>query len=213
MLYTPPAFKADDLFALHDHMDSAGLAMIVSVGERGPLISHAPVLLDRSAGPYGKLVGHLAKANLQTTLSRVDLEAVAVFPGPDAYISPGWYASKQEHGRVVPTWNYTVVHARGRLSFFHDPVRLLDLVDRLTDRHERQFAKPWSTADAPKEFIEAQLRGIVGIEIVIDRLEGKRKLSQNRPQADQDGVIKGLGASQVLSDHSVAELMQGSSTA
>jgi transcriptional regulator len=113
---------------------------------------------------------------------------------------------------VVPTWNYTVVHARGQLSFFHDPARLLDVVDRLTTRHEGQFVKPWSTADAPKDFIEAQLRGIVGIEIVIDSLEGKRKLSQNRPQADQDGVIKGLSASQVHSDHSVAELMRRSST-
>jgi len=213
MLYTPPAFKDDDIPALHDHMDSAGLAMIVSVGERGPLISHAPLLLDRSAGPFGTLIGHLAKANLQTTQSRADLEAVAVFPGPDAYISPGWYASKAEHGRVVPTWNYTVVHARGRLSLFHDPVRLLDVVDRLTARHESRFAKAWSKADAPKEFIEAQLRGIVGFEIVIDSLDGKRKLSQNRPQADQDGVIKGLGTSQHLSDHSVAKLMRGSPTA
>ena len=213
MLYTPPAFKMDDLPALHDHIDSAGLGTIVSVGERGPLISYAPLLLDRNAGPFGTLIGHLAKANQQTLLSRLDLEAVAVFPGPDAYISPGWYASKREHGRVVPTWNYTVVHARGRFSVFHDPVRLLDVVDRLTNRHEGQFAKPWSTADAPKEFIEAQLWGIVGIQIVIDSLEGKRKLSQNRPKADQAGVIEGLGESRQLSDHSVAELMRGGSPA
>ncbi len=211
MLYTPPAFKFEELPALHGHIDATGLATIVSVGEQGPLISHAPLLLDRSRGPTGTLIGHLAKANAQTRLSRLDMAAVAVFPGPDAYVSPGWYASKRDHGRVVPTWNYTVVHARGRLSFFDDPVRLLEVVDRLTARHEGQFAKPWSTADAPKEFIDAQLKGIVGFEIAIETLEGKRKLSQNRNSEDQAGVIDGLAASNEASDRKVSALMLGKS--
>lgn len=208
MLYTPPAFKLDGLAALHDHIEATGLAMIVTVGDGGPILSHAPLLLDRNAGPFGTLLGHLARANAQTTQSRLDLEAVAVFQGPDAYISPGWYASKVEHGRVVPTWNYTVVHARGRLALFDDATRLRAVVDRLTARHEARFAKPWSTADAPQEFIAAQLKGIVGIEIAIERLEGKRKLSQNRPAPDQAGVVAGLSASPEASDREVADLMR-----
>ncbi|MEZ5776468.1 MAG: FMN-binding negative transcriptional regulator [Hyphomicrobiaceae bacterium] len=208
MLYTPPAFRLDDLAALHDHMDRTGLAMIVTVGAEGPLISHVPLLLDRNEGTHGTLRGHLAKANPQIALSDTGREAVAVFPGPDAYVSPGWYATKREHGRVVPTWNYAVVHARGRLSFFEDSDRLQDVVDRLTQRHEAGRPGPWSIFDAPAPFIAAQLKGIVGFEISIERIEGKQKLSQNRSQDDRAGVVQGLEASEARCAHEIARLMR-----
>ena len=208
MLYVPPAFSFDDLAGLQAHIESVGLAMLVTVGERGPLVSHAPLLLDRKSGGAGTLLGHLAKGNPQIASSKPDCEAVAVFPGPDAYVSPGWYASKAEHGRVVPTWNYTVVHARGRLTLFEDRDRLLGVVNRLTARHESRFASPWSTADAPEAFIAAQLKGIVGFELAIEHLEGKRKLSQNRNAGDQAGVIEGLEKSADGSDRAVAAAMR-----
>jgi transcriptional regulator len=192
MLYTPPAFKIDDVALLHEHIECTGLAVLVTTGDDGPLVSHLPLLLDREAGRHGVLIGHLARANPQLRRSRLDQTVVAIFQGPDAYVSPGWYASKREHGRVVPTWNYAVVHARGRLSLFEEPERLRSAVDRLTARHEAHSAQPWTTADAPDGFIESQLKGIVGIELAISSLEGKYKLSQNRPAADQAGVVEGL---------------------
>lgn len=194
MLYIPPAFKVDDLEKLHGHIEATGLAMLVTVGDDGPLISQLPLYLDRDGSPFGKLVGHLARANPQLKKSRLDVPAVAVFQGPDAYISPRWYQAKREHGRVVPTWNYMVVHARGKLTLFEDRDRLKAAVDRLTSIHEARFGDPWATSDAPPEYISAQLKGIVGVEIVVDALEGKHKLGQNRSVADQQGVIDGLSA-------------------
>jgi transcriptional regulator len=208
MLYNPPAFKVAETDVLHDHIDRAGLVTLVSVGTEGPLVSHLPLLLDRREGSLGRLVGHLARANPQLKQSDLSREAVAVFHGPDAYVSPTWYASKREHGRVVPTWNYAVVHARGRLALFDDPDRLLAVVRRLTERHETGIERPWSVNDAPKEFIAAQLKGIVGIELMITSLEGKHKLSQNRPAADQEGVIEGLKGRGDAGDRAVAEMME-----
>ena len=205
MLYIPPAFKVEDLSALHAHIGMTGLATLITVGDEGPLISHLPLLLDAEAGPYGTLIGHLARANPQIKRSRVELEAVAVFQGPDAYISPRWYEAKREHGKVVPTWNYMTVHARGRLAFIDDRTWLRAAVDRLTARHESGFADPWATSDAPSDYIEAQLKGIVGVELVIDTLEGKMKLGQNRSVSDQQGVVDGLSASDRPSDGAIAE--------
>ncbi len=207
MLYTPPAFKIDDLNILHDHIEKTGLALMVTAGVDGPLASHVPLLLDRSIGNYGTLTGHLARANMQTTQSKLDHQALVVFRDAEAYISPNWYATKQEHGRVVPTWNYAVVHARGILKFFDDPQMLRSVVDRLTSHHEAKFPKPWATSDAPKAFIDAQLRGIIGFEILIENLEGKYKLSQNRSAADQAGVTAGLKTSEITTDANVADLM------
>jgi transcriptional regulator len=207
MLYTPPAFKVDDLALLHDHIDRTGLTVLVTVGDDGPLVSHLPLLLDREASGRGTLIGHLARANPQLKLSRLDQTALAIFQGPDAYVSPGWYETKREHGRVVPTWNYAIVHARGTLRLFDDRERLRSAVDRLTARHEAGFAQPWSTTDAPAAFIDAQLKGIVGVEIEIATLEGKYKLSQNRPTADQSGVVAGLEQQGTASDAATAALM------
>jgi len=127
--------------------------------------------------------------------------------GPEAYVTPSWYATKQETGKVVPTWNYVAVHAYGPVEFFQDPERLLDVVTRLTRKHEAARAKPWAVSDAPADFIAAQLRGIVGIRIPVVRFEGKRKMSQNRPMADRVGVAAGLAASEHPADRAAAPLI------
>lgn len=205
MLYIPPAFKVEDLATLNAQIEATGLAMLVTVGAEGPIVSHVPLFLDRDRGPYGTLVGHLARANPQVKQSRLDIQAVAVFQGPDAYISPGWYQAKREHGKVVPTWNYKVVHARGQLTIFEDRERLKAIVDRLTGLHEARFEKPWATSDAPEDYITAQLKGIVGIELAIAALEGKHKLGQNRSEADRQGIVEGLSASERPGDTATAE--------
>ena len=145
----------------------------------------------RPAGQHGALHGHLARNNDQWRLAAAG-ESLAIVRGPDAYITPGWYASKAEHGRVVPTWNYVTAHVYGRLVVHDDPVWTEDLVRRLTTKHEAYRDHPWSPDDAPRPFIEGQLRAIVGIELEITRIEAKAKLSQNRPAADVEGVIAGL---------------------
>jgi transcriptional regulator len=132
---------------------------------------------------------------------------MALFQGPEAYVSPAWYPSKQEHQKVVPTWNYIAVHAYGPAEFFGDADRLLEVVTRLTDLHERPRAEPWAVTDAPEAFIRAQLRGIVGLRLPITRLEGKRKMSQNRNAADRAGVVAGLAASEHAADRAVAALI------
>jgi transcriptional regulator len=209
MLYTPPAFREDDLARLHAHVAATGLAMLVTVGPQGPIVGHVPLLLEPGVGRFGVLSGHLARANPQWRDSDLSIPALAVFMGPDAYVSPGWYPSKQEHGKVVPTWNYTVVQARGRLEVFDDPDRLLALVTRLTNTHEARFAAPWQVSDAPPEFVRQQLRAIVGLRMEIETIDGKLKLSQNRPVADRAGVVAGLTTSGGAGDRAVAALMTG----
>ena len=155
MLYVPPAHREQDLATLHAHIAATGLATLVTVGEDGPLVSHLPLLLDPAAGRYGELTGHLARANPQWRTSDLRKPALAIFMGPDAYVSPSWYPAKQEHGRVVPTWNYSTVHARGTLEVFDDPQRLAALVTRLTDLHEGRLAAPWKVTDAPADYLQS----------------------------------------------------------
>ncbi len=191
-MYVPPAFREDRPEILRAAMQAAGLAALVTVTADGPFASHLPLLLDPEDGPHGVLHGHIAKANPQWRATLPHVPALAIFAGPDAYISPSWYPSKQEHGRVVPTWNYVTVHAVGPVEFFDDEEHLHQLVSRLTRQREAARAQPWSVDDAPADFVAAQLRGIVGVTLRIDRLLGKWKLSQNRPAADQLGVVAGL---------------------
>jgi transcriptional regulator len=138
------------------------------------------------------VIGHLSKANAQWRTARPDVPALAMFLGPDAYVTPAWYATKRENGKVVPTWNYVAIHARGVLRFFHEPDRLLGVVTRLTETHEAGRSDPWKVTDAPAEYVEGMLKGIVGIRFAITRLEGKWKMSQNRPSTDRAGVVDGL---------------------
>jgi transcriptional regulator len=195
-MYTPPAFAETDPDRLFEFIDAHPLATLVSASPEGALVAtHLPLLLDRAAGPRGTLIGHLARANDQHRQLTGGRPALAIFTGADAYITPAWYASKLEHGRVVPTWNYVAVHAQVTPRVIEDPAWLRAHVDALTRRHEGARNVQWKVNDAPAGYVEAQLRGIVGVELAIDRLEGKWKMSQNRPDADIAGVVEGLSAS------------------
>jgi transcriptional regulator len=165
-----------------------------------------PLFLDESEGVHGVIYGHMAKANPQWRLPCTG-EALAIFMGPDAYVTPSWYATKRETGKVVPTWNYIAVHAYGPVEFFDHPERLLQVVTRLTDMHETSRPVPWAVDNAPADFIASQLRGIIGVRIPVTRLEGKRKMSQNRLEADRIGVAAGLASSANPRDQEVAELI------
>lgn len=206
-MYTPSYFKLEDLASLHRQIDATRLATLVTFDETGLQASHIPLLLEPTQGPHGTLYGHLAKANPQWKALETGAQALLIFQGADAYISPSFYAAKAEHGKVVPTWNYLAVHAYGRADVFTDPARLLRIVTGLTDKHEASRAEPWAVSDAPADYIEKMLNGIVGFAIPVERLEGKRKLNQNRSAADIAGVSKGLALSQDPSDQKIAQLM------
>jgi transcriptional regulator len=205
-MYTPPAFRDDDRESLLATVRSARLANFVTATADGPMVTPLPLFLDESEGEHGVIYGHLAKANPQWRAPPLG-EGLAIFMGLDAYVTPAWYATKAETGKVVPTWNYVAVHAHGPAEFFHDPDRLLDAVTRLTNLYEQPRAAPWAVTNAPADFIAAQLRGIVGVRMPVTRLEGKRKMSQNRNAADRAGVAAGLAASERPSEREAAALI------
>lgn len=211
-MYVPPAFREDRPEVLRDAIRRTDLAILVSVGPDGIIASHVPMLLDAAVGSNGMLLGHIARANPQWRTKTPEVEGLAIFTGPEAYISPNWYATKRETGKVVPTWNYIAVHVYGRLIFFDDREPLRALVTRLTERHEGALPKPWAVSDAPADFVNAQLKGIVGFRMEITRLEGKWKMSQNRPAVDRLGVVEGLrqqgGAVQAAVADEVADAMR-----
>jgi len=194
-MYTPSAFRQNDLAALHRQMRACRLPTLVSHGTNGLLASHLPLLLEPDEGPCGTLYGHFARANPQWRDLAKGSPVLVIFQGADAYISPSWYAAKAEHGKVVPTWNYISVQAQGRAEVFDDAERLLQLVSRLSERHEAGRPQPWAVSDAPGDYITDMLRAIVGFALPIERLDGKWKLGQNRSQADQASVRAGLAAS------------------
>lgn len=184
-MYIPAHFREERPEALGELIRAYPLATLVTTGPDGIIANHVPLLLED-----GRLLGHLARANPQWRDSNGDV--LAIFTGPDHYISPNWYPSKAEQGRVVPTWNYVAVHAYGKLLIHDDPAWLRALVTRLTDTHEAQLVRQWSVSDAPADYIDGLLKAIVGIEIRIERLEGKWKLSQNRPAEDRAGAAARL---------------------
>ena len=194
-MYVPGHFTAEP--ALVDELlRNHGAADLVTLTSQGLVATMLPFIYvppgdSRTAEPHGALHGHVARNNDQWKLDSVG-EALVIVHGPDAYITPGWYASKVENGRVVPTWNYVTAHVYGRFVVHDDPVWTEGLVRRLTTKHEADRDHPWKVDDAPRPYIEGQLRAIVGIELEITRIEAKAKLSQNRPAADIDGVIAGL---------------------
>jgi len=207
-MYIPPAFRESDLPALQAQIAASGLTTLISVGAQGPIVSNLPIIFDASISPYGMIAGHLARANPQWHESDLSIPAIAVFMGADAYVSPSYYPSKQEHGKVVPTWNYSMIVARGRLEIFEDADALRAQVETLTKRFEQRFEKPWDVSDAPEDFITRQIKGIVGIRLHIESLEGKAKLNQNRSAADQEGVVAGLSPSPRAADREVADAMR-----
>lgn len=193
-MYNPPHFQEERTEVLQKLIREHSLAAVVTMGPEGLIANHIPLILDAEAGTLGTLRGHISRMNPQWRDSLPHVAALAIFQGPSAYITPSWYPSREETGKVVPTYNYVVVHAQGALRTYEDPELLLRNVRALTEQHEAGLAKRWSVEDAPKDFIREQLKGIVGIEIPIARLEGKWKVSQNRVPADRQGVIEGLRA-------------------
>jgi transcriptional regulator len=189
-MYLPKHFEQLDRDALVALMRERPLATLVVAKADGPTADLIPLEYVADASPHGTLRGHVARAN--PMWKHVGAQALAVFTGPEAYISPGWYPSKREHGKVVPTWNYTMVQARGTLRVHDDAPWLRALVGRLTDRHEAAQPQPWSVNDAPDDYVQQMLRAIVGIEIELVSLVGKWKVSQNRSAADREGVASGL---------------------
>ncbi|MGJ7547364.1 FMN-binding negative transcriptional regulator [Pseudomonas alloputida] len=207
-MYNSKPHQEHDLERLHQHMRETRLAVLVSHGEQGLLATHLPVLLDTQEGEFGTVYAHLARANRQWQDLEQGAEALLVFPGADAYVSPSYYPSKAENPKVVPTWNYLAVHAYGTAEVIHDPTPLLQIVSRLTDRHEQGRNVPWKVADAPADYLDGMLRAIVGIRLPIARLQGARKLSQNRSAEDIAGVRDGLGASPDYLDNQLAAHMR-----
>jgi transcriptional regulator len=194
-MYQPPLFREERLEVLHGLMRAHPFGLIISVGPDGEPVANAiPLLLDASSGEKGMLRGHLARANPQWKMLAETGRALVVFQGPYSYVTPSWYETKRETGKVVPTWNYAMVQARGLVRIHEDAGWLRVHVGQLTDSQEADRADPWAVSDAPEAFIDSQLKGIVGFEIEIVNLEGKWKVSQNRPVPDRIGVAKGLAA-------------------
>jgi len=190
-MYIPTHNKETDLAVIHELIRDRPFAAWITQGADGLIANHIPFLLDPARGPYGTLIGHVARAN---PVWKLPAASLVIFQGPQTYITPGWYPSKQADPKTVPTWNYTVVHAHGTPRAIEDPAWLLTHVTQLSDTHEATQPHPWKVTDAPRAYIDAMLRGIVGIEIPIDRLEGKWKVSQNRTGEDKQGVATGLAA-------------------
>jgi len=194
-MYIPKQFEELDVEVMHELIRACPLATLVTLSSNGINANHIPLLLSKEPAPHGTLLGHVARSNPMWTDFAKDIEVLAVFHGPDAYITPSWYATKKETGKVVPTWNYAVVHAYGSLRIVDDATWLLAQLEALTTHNEASFPQPWKVADAPHEYIEKIIGSIVGIEIVITKLYGKWKVSQNQPAKNRTTVIEGLQAS------------------
>jgi transcriptional regulator len=189
-MYIPAHFSVDDASAT-EFLASIEVADLVTVTGDGLVATFLPLIFDPERGEHGALLGHVARSNNQWKLEAHG-EAMVIAHGEDAYVTPSWYATKKEHGRVVPTWDYTTAHVYGELQIHDDPAWVGALVRRLTERHESRRAKPWSVDDMPEKFHEGQLRAIVGVELQVSRIEVKFKMSQNRSDADISGVVSGL---------------------
>ncbi len=204
-MYNPREFREERVEVLHEFVRRERFAVLVTMGREGLEASHIPMAFDAAQGPLGKLRAHIARGNPQWRETNFEVPALAIFQGPHHYISPSWYPSREAGGRVVPTWNYAVVHAHGRLRAVEDREWLRKHVEELVAREEEGFDKPWSAAEAPADYIDGMLKGIVGLEMTIERLEGKWKMGQNRMEADREGAIAGLRAAGAVE---VAEWME-----
>jgi transcriptional regulator len=210
-MYVPALFEESRPEVLHELIHAHPLATVVTLSADGINANHIPLHLCRDQGPFGALRGHVARTNPMWSDRVDDVEALAIFHGPGTYISPSWYATKREHGKVVPTWNYAVVHARGPLRVIDDPAWLRTQLEALVSRHEASSKAPWSITDAPSDFIARMIESIVGFEIVISKLSGKWKMSQNQPAANRAGVVEGLRQRAEASALEVAHLVEEAS--
>jgi transcriptional regulator len=191
-MYIRQDHQLTDIDTMFSLIDEHALGAWVVAGKDGLVANHLPFLLDRSRGPHGTLVGHVARANPVWRMLDGQASSLVIFQGPQSYITPNWYPGKAEHGKVVPTWDYAVVHAHGVARAIDDPVWLMDMLDRLTNAHEAAQPAPWRVADAPPDYIDKLLRAIVGIEITVERFEGKLKVSQDEAVRDRLGTVEGL---------------------
>lgn len=191
-MYLPKHFEETNVEAIFNLMRSQPLATLITSSSGGLNANHIPLLHTDSPTPFGKLQGHVPRSNPLASSEMSGLEALAIFHGPNAYISPSWYASKRESGQVVPTWNYMVVHVYGQLRIIDDPVWVRTQVEALTELNESQFEEPWKVSDAPDSYVNRLIRSLVGIELEITKLVGKKKASQNQPSANRAGVLEGL---------------------
>jgi transcriptional regulator len=191
-MYIPAHFEESRIEVLHDLILTHPLSTLVTMSSIGINANHIPLHLIQQAGQYGKLQGHVARENPVWSDLVNDVETLVIFQGPSNYISPSWYPTKQEHGKVVPTWNYVTVHAYGTLRVIEDPVWIKIQLESLTAQQEASFDKPWAISDAPVEFTNKMMGAIVGIEILITKLIGKWKVSQNQPAINRAGVVEGL---------------------
>ena len=212
-MYIPAPHAESNEDTLFDFIAANPLGALVTASASGePVATHMPWVIHRDRGKQGRLEGHIARANSGHTANLVTnadrpVQALVIFTGADAYISPNWYASKSEHGKVVPTWNYVAVHVYGKARFTTDREFLARHLEQLVAAHEAARPTPWSVGDAPREYIDRQMRAIVGVEVSIERIEGKWKMSQNRSPQDVTGVIENLSNSPLAKDQAVAKIV------
>jgi transcriptional regulator len=208
-MYTPKNFVVENVGEVHALMRARPFAILVTQGADGLMATHLPTVLKVDGkAPLGRIECHVARPNPHWRSFAPEADALMIFQGPEAYIRPGWYPSKAEHAKVVPTWNYAVAHAYGRLEVVQDQAWLLAHVSELTQQQEAPFAEPWSTGDAPESFLAAMARGIVGLTFTIARLEGKAKMSQNREPRDRASVARGLTERGLGEDRETAALVE-----
>ena len=207
-MYIPKHFEETRVEVLHELIRAHPLAALVINTQDGLDANHIPFEINPEPAPFGALRGHVARSNPVWRQVSPDVQALAIFQGPNTYVSPSWYPSRQETGKVVPTWNYAVVHAYGRLRVIEDRMWLRRLVERLTNEHERAVQNPWSPSEAPANFIDEQLNAIVGLEMPIERMIGKWKVSQNRLQQDQGAVIEALRQEDSEAGKVIADLIR-----
>jgi len=191
-MYNPSHFAETRVPVLHQLVRAHPLATLVTLNDEGLCADQIPLLLRDDGSPFGTLVGHVARANPLWSATKTEVQVLAIFQGPQAYISPNWYPTKAEHGKVVPTWNYVLVQARGTLQVHDDPVWLRQQASELTRQQEAAMPEPWAVDDAPRSYTDTMLRALVGISIPIATLQGKWKVSQNQPVANREGVVRGL---------------------
>jgi len=207
-MYIPKIYEESRVPVLHEFLESYPFASLITMGASGLFASHIPMVLEKDGSELGRLKCHVSRANAQWRDFSPEVEALAIFQGTHHYISPTWYVEKQETGKVVPTWNYEVVHAYGKLQAIQDHDWLMAHLNRLTNIHEVASPEPWHVGDAPEDYIDTMAKGIVGLEFSIIRLEGKWKVSQNRDQRDREGILKALDQLNTESSRSMKELVR-----
>lgn len=207
-MYQPPHFREDRLDVMQDLIRAQPLGLLISAGADGILANPIPFQIDATRGEKGVLQAHLSRGNPQWRTLAEGAEALVVFQGAQSYVTPSWYETKRQTGKVVPTWNYAIVQVRGHVTVLDDEAWLHRQIRALTEKHESGRAAPWAVEDAPDDFLKAQIKGIVGLEIEITAIDGKWKVSQNRPEADRSGVAEGLAAEATSSADDMAALVR-----